>query len=46
VVKRDMSVLLIAKWTKGNYGLAPERWLAQLEAIRNLPEREAPGGPS
>ena len=46
MLKRDMSVLLIAKSTKGNYGLAPARWLAQLEAIRNLPEREAPHGPS
>ena len=45
-MKRDMSVLLIAKWTKGNYGLAPARWLAQLEAIRDLPERETPDGPS
>ena len=25
------------------YGLAPKRWLAQLEAIRRLPELESPG---
>jgi hypothetical protein len=24
------------------YGLAPKRWLAQLEAIRGLPELEPP----
>ena len=24
--------------TAGNYGLAPRRWLAQLEEIRALPE--------
>jgi hypothetical protein len=34
----DISVLLIAKKTAGNYGLAPKKWLAQLEAIRALPE--------
>jgi hypothetical protein len=34
----DISVLLIAKKMAGNYGLAPARWLAQLEAIRALPE--------
>jgi hypothetical protein len=26
------------------YGLAPKRWLAQLEAIRKLPETEKRGG--
>lgn len=38
----DMSRLLIEKKTAGNYGLAPARWLAQLEEIRQLPEVERP----
>ena len=44
----DMTRLLIEKKTAGNYGLAPARWVAQLEAIRRLPEiqpaREVPDG--
>jgi len=35
----DITRLLIEKKTAGNYGLAPARWLAQLEALRRLPER-------
>lgn len=34
----DMTRLLIEKKTAGNFGLAPRRWVAQLEAIRALPE--------
>jgi hypothetical protein len=34
----DMTRLLIEKKTAGNHGLAPKRWVAQLEAIRALPE--------
>jgi hypothetical protein len=34
----DVSRLLIEKKTAGNYGLLPRRWVAQLEAIRGLPE--------
>lgn len=34
----DISRLLIEKKTAGNHGLAPKRWMAQLEAIRALPE--------
>lgn len=26
----------------GNYGLAPKRWLAQLDEIRQLPEAKRP----
>lgn len=37
----DMSRLIIKKSTAGNYGLAPTRWFAQLEAIRRLPEFNA-----
>jgi hypothetical protein len=33
-----MSRLLIEKKTAGNYGLAPKRWVAQLEEIRAVPE--------
>jgi hypothetical protein len=35
---QDMSLLLIAKLAQANYGLSPSRWLAQLVAIRKLPE--------
>jgi hypothetical protein len=35
----DMSRLLIEKKVPP-YGLAPRKWLAQLEAIRALPETE------
>lgn len=35
----DMTLLLIAHKTKGNYGLAPKKWREQLERIRALPER-------
>ena len=38
----DMSRLIIEKNTAGNFGLAPKRWLAQLEAIRLLPELAPP----
>jgi len=41
-VSEDMSLLLIAKKVPP-YGLAPKRWLAQLEAIRKLPEVETHG---
>lgn len=34
----DISVLLIAKKTAGNYGLAAKKWREQLEQIRALPE--------
>jgi hypothetical protein len=34
----DISRLLIEKKQAGNYGLAPKRWLAQLKALRELPE--------
>lgn len=34
----DATLLLIDKMTAGNYGLAPKRWRAQLEEIRQLPE--------
>lgn len=34
----DLTRLLIEKKTAGNYGLAPKKWRAQLEAIRALPE--------
>lgn len=34
----DQSRRLIEQKTAGNYGLAPKRWVAQLEAIRDLPE--------
>jgi len=37
----DISRRLIEKKMAGNYGLAPGRWLAQLEALRRLPERTA-----
>ena len=36
----DMSRLLIQKTQAGNYGLAPRKWLAQLEALRELPETD------
>jgi hypothetical protein len=35
----DITRLLIEKMTAGNYGLAPRRWLEQMEEIRLLPER-------
>lgn len=41
-----MSLLMIEKKTAGNYGLAPKRWLAQLEEIRRLPEIERTNGGS
>jgi hypothetical protein len=40
----DMSRLLIEKKQTGNYGLAPKRWVAQLDALRGLPEAEQAGG--
>ncbi len=40
----DMSRLIIEKNTAGNFGLAPKRWIAQLEAIRLLPELAPPKG--
>ena len=38
----DVTRMLITTKTRGNYGLAPKRWLAQLEAIRALPEATSP----
>jgi hypothetical protein len=35
---RDVTRLLIELKTAGNHGLAPRRWVAQLEEIRALPE--------
>ena len=40
----DMSRLLIEKRQAGNYGLAPKRWAAQLDALRGLPEAKQTGG--
>jgi hypothetical protein len=40
----DMSRLLIEKRQAGNYGLAPKRWVAQLDALRALPEPKQAGG--
>lgn len=34
----DMSRLLIEKKMDGQYGLAPRKWTAQLDALRELPE--------
>ena len=34
----DLSRLLIELKMRGQFGLAPRKWLAQLEAIRSLPE--------
>ncbi len=39
---RLSSEALIEKLTAGNFGLAPGRWLAQLDAIRSLAERAWP----
>jgi hypothetical protein len=34
----DMSVLLIERLAKKNFGLAPRKWMAQLVEIRSLLE--------
>lgn len=36
----DMSSVLIDWATRGNYGLAANKWRQQLEQIRALPEAE------
>ena len=40
----DMTRLLIEKKMAGQFGLLPKRWVAQLEAIRALPERKDDDG--
>lgn len=37
-IPSDLSRMLIENMTRGNAGLAPKKWMAQLEAIRALPE--------
>jgi hypothetical protein len=32
----------IPQATQGNFGLAPKKWYAQIEAIRALPEAKKP----
>lgn len=35
----DITLMMIVQFMAGNFGLAPRRWVAQLEEIRLLPER-------